>query len=176
LITMTLRQSNNKLRMSTVALFCAFFLRRIDPIALDESSSSEARTGRPSTSSADFDTFRYLCTTASFAVAGRSLKISTFDTLVVIGTTTPPRRRPIKPPRLSEAELSKSRRRHFSTISMRQILMSVVTIIDLLPFTTIDGSRGLHTAEVPVASSLLRIKVLRVDQTEAGCNRLKGVD
>ena len=30
----------------------------------------------------------------------------------------------------------------------------VVTIIDLLPITIIDGSRGLHTAEVPVASSL----------------------
>jgi hypothetical protein len=32
--------------------------------------------------------------------------------------------------------------------------MRVVTIIDLLPITIIDGSRGLHTAEVPVASSL----------------------
>ena len=30
----------------------------------------------------------------------------------------------------------------------------MVTIIDLLPITIIDGSRGLHTAEVPVASSL----------------------
>ena len=30
----------------------------------------------------------------------------------------------------------------------------VVTIIDLLPITIIDGSRGLHTVEVPVASSL----------------------
>ncbi len=30
----------------------------------------------------------------------------------------------------------------------------VVTIIDLLPITIIDGSRGLHTAEVPVVSSL----------------------
>jgi hypothetical protein len=30
----------------------------------------------------------------------------------------------------------------------------VVTIIDLLPIAIIDGSRGLHTAEVPVASSL----------------------
>jgi hypothetical protein len=32
--------------------------------------------------------------------------------------------------------------------------MRVVTIIDLVPITIIDGSRGLHTAEVPVASSL----------------------
>ena len=30
----------------------------------------------------------------------------------------------------------------------------VVTIIGLLPITIIDGSSGLHTAEVPVASSL----------------------
>jgi hypothetical protein len=30
----------------------------------------------------------------------------------------------------------------------------VVTIIDLLPITIIDGSRGLPTAEVPVTSSL----------------------
>ncbi len=30
----------------------------------------------------------------------------------------------------------------------------MVTIIDRLPITIIDGSRGLHTAEVPVASSL----------------------
>jgi hypothetical protein len=30
----------------------------------------------------------------------------------------------------------------------------VVTIIDLLPITVIDGSRGLHTAEVPVTSFL----------------------
>jgi hypothetical protein len=35
-----------------------------------------------------------------------------------------------------------------------EVLMRVVTIIDLLPITIIDGSRGLHTAEVPVASSL----------------------
>ena len=33
-------------------------------------------------------------------------------------------------------------------------LERVVTIIDLLPITIIDGSRGLHTVEVPVASSL----------------------
>ena len=33
-------------------------------------------------------------------------------------------------------------------------LLRVVTIIDLLPITIIDGSRGLHTAKVPVASSL----------------------
>ena len=32
--------------------------------------------------------------------------------------------------------------------------MRVVTIIDRLPITIIDGSRGLHTAEVPMASSL----------------------
>ncbi len=32
--------------------------------------------------------------------------------------------------------------------------LRVVTIIDLVPITIIDGSRGLHTAEVPVASSL----------------------
>lgn len=30
----------------------------------------------------------------------------------------------------------------------------VVTIVGLLPITIIDGSSGLHTAEVPVASSL----------------------
>ena len=30
----------------------------------------------------------------------------------------------------------------------------VVTIIDLLQITIIDESRGLHTAETPVASSL----------------------
>ncbi len=34
------------------------------------------------------------------------------------------------------------------------LLVRVVTIIDLLPITIIDGSRGLHTAGVPVASSL----------------------
>jgi hypothetical protein len=34
------------------------------------------------------------------------------------------------------------------------VFARVVTIIDLLPITIIDGSRGLHTAEVPVASSL----------------------
>ena len=33
-------------------------------------------------------------------------------------------------------------------------LMSVVTIIDLLPITIIDGSRGLHKVGVPVAFSL----------------------
>ena len=32
--------------------------------------------------------------------------------------------------------------------------LRVVTIIDLLPITIIDGSAGLHTAELPVASSL----------------------
>jgi hypothetical protein len=32
--------------------------------------------------------------------------------------------------------------------------MRVVTIIDLVPITIMDGSRGLHAAEVPVASSL----------------------
>jgi hypothetical protein len=31
--------------------------------------------------------------------------------------------------------------------------MRVVTTIDLLPIAMIDGSRGLHTAEVPVVSS-----------------------
>jgi len=30
--------------------------------------------------------------------------------------------------------------------------LRVVTIIDLLPITIIDGSRGLHPADVPVAS------------------------
>ena len=33
--------------------------------------------------------------------------------------------------------------------------MRVVTIIDLLPITIIDGNRGLQRAVVPVASSLL---------------------
>ena len=32
--------------------------------------------------------------------------------------------------------------------------MRVVTIIDLLPITIIDGNCGLHTAELPMASSL----------------------
>jgi hypothetical protein len=40
---------------------------------------------------------------------------------------------------------------HFSVFTLH---LSVVTIIDLLPITIIDGSRGLHTAEVPAASSL----------------------
>ncbi len=33
-------------------------------------------------------------------------------------------------------------------------MVGVVTIIDLLPITIIDASRGLRTAGVPVASSL----------------------
>jgi hypothetical protein len=43
------------------------------------------------------------------------------------------------------------------TMRTQSVLTSierVVTIIDLLPITIIDGSRGLHTVEVPVASSL----------------------
>ena len=38
--------------------------------------------------------------------------------------------------------------------NMADLILRVVTIIELLPITIIDGSRGLHTAEVPVASSL----------------------
>jgi hypothetical protein len=43
-----------------------------------------------------------------------------------------------------------------SAVDLRagQVTVRVVTIIDLLPITIIDGSCGLHTAEVLVASSL----------------------
>ena len=56
--------------------------------------------------------------------------------------STPPR----YAPRISRWRVQ---RRRFLRVTVR-----VVTIIDLLTITIIDGSRGLHTAEVPVASSL----------------------
>jgi hypothetical protein len=37
--------------------------------------------------------------------------------------------------------------------SQGRLRLRVVTVIDLLPITIVDGSRGLHTAGVPVASS-----------------------
>jgi hypothetical protein len=55
---------------------------------------------------------------------------------------------------ISEKELQKLKdtlAKKFTQV--KRLHVRVVTIIDLLPITIIDGSRGLHTVGVPAASS-----------------------
>jgi hypothetical protein len=67
-----------------------------------------------------FDTWKHLRTAATRATATKSRTTSTLGTLLNTSAITSPPRRQHKPPGLTESELTTSRRRHSSRITMRQ--------------------------------------------------------
>ncbi len=68
-----------------------------------------------------FDTFKRLGIFDALATAGQSRTTSTIVNPVTTSAITPPPRRPHAPPAIPDTDFSRSRRRHASSISVRQV-------------------------------------------------------